>query len=205
MKDPLLQLTSAIATRLFTMTSKKSEFQGPLADLLQAAQLARHQAYIPSEHGYAGLVAEALSNAQAPGVTDIADALMTVFRELPWVYHYAHAADDDLSARIAFAELIGPDGPLIAPDSRVGFTVMAKQTQYPTHCHPAVELYWVITGNARWCTPTSDRMVPSGELVLHRSNEPHAMQTFEEPLLALWGWTGNIDAPAVYLPTAEHV
>jgi quercetin dioxygenase-like cupin family protein len=117
----------------------------------------------------------------------------------PWVYHYPRLADDDPGTRIAFAELIGPDGPLEAPDCRVGFTVMAEATTYPLHYHPAVELYWVIAGNAQWQTPTSDRIVPPGDLVLHRSNEPHAMRTFDEPLLALWGWTGEIDAPAIYL------
>jgi len=35
--------------------------------------------------------------------------------------------------------------------------------------------------------------------VLHRTNQPHAMRTFAEPLLALYGWRGDIDTPAFYL------
>lgn len=181
------------------MTSYESGIQGPLKNLLLSARCARRQAYSPPLHGYSELVAGTLSKAQASGVAAIVGSLMPVYRELPWVYHYPRSPDDDVSAKIAFAELIGPDGPLMAPGCRVGFTVMADQTLYPMHCHFAVELYLVIIGNARWYTPNSDRMVPPRELVLHRSSEPHAMQTFEEPLLALWGWTGNIDAPATYL------
>ena len=61
------------------------------------------------------------------------------------------------------------------------------------------ELYLVLGGSAKWQTPTSDRCVPPGEFVLHRSNEPHAMHTFDEPLLALLSWSGDIDAPAAYV------
>ena len=194
-----MQLTAAIAARVGRITAVDPAVQRPLANLMQSARHARHQPFNVPSHGYEELVAGALATAPASSVTDIAACLQPVYRALPWVYHYARAADDDLSARIAFAELIGPDGPLIAPDCRVGFTVMAEQTTYPMHRHPAVELYLVMTGNARWRTPTSDRIVPPDELVLHRSNEPHAMRTFDEPLLALWGWTGNIDAPALYI------
>ena len=119
---------------------------------------------------------------------------------LPWAYHYAERAGaENLASRIAFAELIGPDGPMAAPNARVGFTLIAPHTFYPIHAHPAVELYWVMSGNAEWITAGSKHVAPPGRFVLHRSNEPHAMRTFDQPLLALWGWSGDTDTPAYYL------
>jgi hypothetical protein len=119
---------------------------------------------------------------------------------LPWHYHYRPRPEaPDLADRIAFAELIGPDGPLTAPDCRIGFTLMAAETFYPMHAHPAVELYLVIAGRAQWMTPTTQRIVPPGGLVLHRANEPHAMRTAAEPLLALYGWQGDLLSPARYV------
>jgi quercetin dioxygenase-like cupin family protein len=76
---------------------------------------------------------------------------------------------------------------------------MAPDTFYPLHAHPAIELYLVIAGHAQWTTPASERIVPPGEFVLHHANQPHAMRTFAEPLLALYGWRGEIDTPAFYL------
>jgi hypothetical protein len=35
--------------------------------------------------------------------------------------------------------------------------------------------------------------------VLHRSNQPHAMRTHAEPLLALYGWRGDLETSAYYL------
>jgi hypothetical protein len=80
---------------------------------------------------------------------------------------------------------------------------MAPRTFYPLHTHPAVELYLVIAGEAQWTTPDADRIVPPGQFVLHRSNEPHAMRTFADPLLALYAWRGDLFAPAVYTKSQD--
>lgn len=200
MLDPLLQLTDGIAGHLAQLTATESTKQIALASLRQSVQNARRQSFPAPLHTYAALVSRAIESGRHSSVAGIAALFAPVHSSLPWVYHYPLRRDDeDLGSRIAFAELIGPDGPLQAPNCRVGFTVMAEHTTYPLHSHPAIELYLVVSGNAQWQTPTSDAMIPPGDLVLHRSNEPHAMRTFDEPLLALWGWTGNIEAPAIYI------
>lgn len=130
----------------------------------------------------------------------ISQALARLSGPLPWYYHYeTRPGEADLSTQIAFAELVGPDGDMDAPDCRVGFTLMAPDTLYPLHAHPAIELYFVIAGTADWRAGHTTRRVPPGELVLHRSSEPHSMRTFAEPLLALWSWSGDLDTPAYYL------
>jgi hypothetical protein len=149
---------------------------------------------------YSAILGAAVDAGREHGVAVIANALAALTAALPWHYHYAPRLDEaDLADRIAFAELIGPNAPLIAPSCRIGFTLMAPSTFYPWHAHPAVELYLVMSGHAAWATQREERIVPPGTFVLHRTNEPHSMRTFAEPLLALYGWRGDIDAPAVYL------
>jgi hypothetical protein len=148
---------------------------------------------------YSDVLASAITLGRAGPLAAIAAALAAT-SGLPWQYHYTpRPGEADLGDRIGFAELIGPDGPLIAPACRVGFTLMAPDTVYPMHRHPAIELYLVIAGHAEWATPAGGRILPPGEGVLHATNLPHAMRTFGEPLLALYGWHGDIDTPPTYL------
>lgn len=192
-------LTATIARHVGCLKSGVPDMEIALHALVAAAQSATPSTMRPAAHPYESLVARAARGGVSGPAGDIATALMAMPGPLPWIYHYLPLSDgDDLSERIAFAEVIGPDGPLFAPAARVGFTVVAEQTLYPDHSHPAVELYLVIAGHARWTTPKVDRILAPGELVLHRGNEPHAMQTFDEPLLALWGWTGDLNTPARY-------
>ena len=149
---------------------------------------------------FSAILAPAIAASHNHPAAGIAAALAALPGPLPWRYSYPPRPDAaDLADRIAFAELIGPHAPLTAPDCRVGLTLMAAEAFYPLHAHPAIELYLVISGHARWTTPEAERIVPPGEFVLHRANQPHAMRTFAEPLLALYGWCGDLDTPAFYL------
>ncbi len=149
---------------------------------------------------FSAILAVALATGSRHAATGIAAALAALPGALPWRYSYPPRPDAaDLAERIAFAELIGPRAPRTVPGCRAGFTLMAPDTFYPLHAHPAIELYLVIAGHARWTTPQAERIVPPGAFVLHHSGQPHAMRTFAEPLLALYGWSGDIDTPASYL------
>jgi mannose-6-phosphate isomerase-like protein (cupin superfamily) len=170
-----------------------------LNDALRSA-VAREHFSVTRVHDYSATLDSAIAMSAAHATNVTCREVLNVQSFLPWTYHYpARAGEETLATHIAFAELIGPDGPMSAPHTRAGFTLIAPDTSYPMHAHPAVELYWVMSGHALWETATARRIVPPGEFVLHRSNEAHAMRTFDEPLLALWGWSGDLDTPAFYL------
>jgi hypothetical protein len=144
---------------------------------------------------YGAILQAAVALGRREGLAGIA-AAVAALPALPWDYQYP---EQGLAERIGFAEVIGPDGPLDAPLCRVGFTLMAADTFYPLHAHPAVELYWVVAGRAEWSQSQTRRMVPPGEFVLHGCNEPHAMRTFAEPLLALYCWSGDVQTAPRYV------
>ena len=198
MSSSPLDVASAIARHADALSPTTGELAAVVHHLAQAARGATPRPdYTPAPSpDHSALLTTALA---AAGANPIARALAVLPASLPWHYHYAPRDDaPDLGARIGFAELIGPRGPLTAPDSRVGFTLMAPDTFYPLHNHPAVELYLVLSGTAEWIAPPSHRFAPPGALILHESNQPHAMRTTHEPLLALYAWSGDITSPAVY-------
>ena len=202
MRESLQALVRVIASTADQVNPDSNEVGTELLRLRRALRsaVARDHFVASPLHDYAAILDCALAGAKGQPLAGIGAALSAVRGVLPWTYHYeSRRGEEDLASRIAFAELIGPDGPMDAPDARIGFTLLAPRTLYPMHAHPAVELYWVLSGHARWTSGHADATVPPGAFVLHRCNEPHAMQTTDEPLLALWGWSGDIDSPAAYI------
>ena len=73
----------------------------------------------------------------------------------------------------------------------------------PTDSLCVVPRYVVLSGDSLWRHGDEGFQArPGGSYVFHPSQQHHAMQTLEEPLLALWAWTGDIvtDADWVVKP-----
>jgi hypothetical protein len=199
-------LAQAIAAHLARVPAQTTEVDQAVRHLAHAASIAqpRRDFVCVSNRDHAAILAPAIDAGLNHAAAGIAAALAALSGPLPWRYSYPPRPGDtsdapDLAERIAFAEVIGPRAPLAALGCRAGFTLMAPETFYPLHAHPAVELYLVISGHAQWITPDAKRIVPPGEFVLHQASQPHAMRTTAEPLLAMYGWRGDLDTPAYYL------
>ncbi|MDR1888798.1 MAG: AraC family ligand binding domain-containing protein [Zoogloeaceae bacterium] len=118
---------------------------------------------------------------------------------LPWRYSYETRADaPDIGERMAWAELVGPIAPFKSEKVCIGLTAIGPGLLYPAHYHPAVETYLVLFGTARWTAEGITREHPPGTLILHPSNIIHAMQASDEPLLAAYAWTGDVETLSAY-------
>ena len=150
----------------------------PACDFLDVTEAAA--AHAPTHHIVAGL---------AP--------LLNLLR---WSYSYpVHPKWPELAAHVAFAEIIGSRGLADGDGIHLGLTLMAPRTHYPMHSHPAIELYLVLSGVARWrVTGESFKPQVPGSLILHHSGIGHAMVTDAEPLLALYVWRGDLVSPSVF-------
>lgn len=198
MSQLLLDLARAIAA-FSDPTALPAEAAAEAAHLRHGAEQAQVQPnFVPGARlAHKALFFEALAGAAS---SPFVQALRAAAEHMVWHYGYpARPGEPDRSQAIAFAELIGPDAALVAPDCRIGLTLMARDTLYPMHAHPAVEIYRVIAGSAEWQTPQSARILPPGSTILHPSNLPHAMRTYNQPLLALYGWSGDIDTSPHYI------
>ena len=72
-----------------------------------------------------------------------------------------------------------------------GVLVLGPDTFYPPHRHEAEEIYLPLAGTAEWQQgedTASWRRRSPGTLIHHSSEEPHAMRTGEQPLLAMYLW-----------------
>ena len=100
----------------------------------------------------------------------------------------------EFSKRIFASELIGPNGLFESSNVRIGLLIQREHLSYPKHWHAAEELYLVLNGTAYWSTDDDPEILcPPESFVHHKSRQPHSMTTNAEPILALWGWTGDVD------------
>ncbi|WP_170603044.1 dimethylsulfonioproprionate lyase family protein [Ruegeria arenilitoris] len=98
-----------------------------------------------------------------------------------------------VAAMISVATLLGPDGPIPAPDVRLGLVYMRPNSYYPLHRHDADETYVVIAGRAIWTAGDDIRVRGEGDMIHHPSLMPHAFRTGPEGFVALWRWSGDIN------------
>jgi len=122
----------------------------------------------------------------------VLNALKPALPFLPWKYNYEPRPDmPDLGNRMGWGEILGPEAPYHDNHFCFGFTLLGENTLYPAHYHPAIELYVVLSGHAVWTLDGVSKIREPGEFILHPSNHVHSMQTKDEPLLALYTWSGD--------------
>lgn len=152
--------------------------------------------YAASAHPLVRHLPEALAGL-ARDAPELAALLGPLAEHLPWRYGYeATAAFPDLHLNMGWAEFVGPAAPWRSDDVCLGLTLIGPHSYYAPHRHPAVELYHVLTGVAEW----SSHWRRPGAFILHDSNQIHAMRTGDEPLLALYTWSGDVVSPSVWSP-----
>ncbi|PKU23359.1 dimethylsulfonioproprionate lyase family protein [Telmatospirillum siberiense] len=167
-----------------------------LAHLPDRLRASPHEPVLsPSSHPVALAVART-----AEGLPSAwAEALGALAPLLPWRFTYAPRPDaPGLGERMAWAEIIGPAAPVLNDHVGFGLTFIGAETHYLAHRHPAVELYNVVAGTARWNLEGADVARPPGSFVLHPSQAVHAMRTSDEAMLAIYSWSGDIVSPTVY-------
>jgi hypothetical protein len=71
---------------------------------------------------------------------------------------------------------------------------------YPLHAHAAEELYLTIGGAIDFRSDPKQqwRATLPGDLVHHRTHQPHEMRTTQRTSVALYLWSGEIFEPSWY-------
>ncbi len=145
-----------------------------------------------------------LEEALALGETSPAGPLNRALRPFVEGLCWRHVYDLDgslpaFSQNYAHAEIMGPPGTVPSHAMRCGLILMAPRTFYPAHFHTATELYHVLGGTARWRRGEETwASRPPGSFILHPSRMAHAMETGEEPLLALYAWHGRLEPDVAF-------
>ena len=188
-----MQDMNALSNFLATAGKK---FQTHPSDIAQGIYQALVSDLIPRQSPVveAAPVDVSLSNFLKDGRSDLISLLLHCSDLLTWREAGFGKLPEEFSKRIFASEIIGPKGIIDNPSMRVGLLFQLDHVAYPKHWHSAEELYLVLLGEAQWSVDDDSSEVRSPEnFVHHKSNQPHSMTTIDEPLLAMWGWTGDID------------
>ncbi len=107
----------------------------------------------------------------------------------------------DFMARFGCYCLIGPEAPWTSASMFAFLVYMPAHLWYPWHHHPAEELYFVLGGAGTFLRhgEPAERL-GAGGASFHASNQPHALETTDDPVLALVYWRNHFETPPVLSP-----
>ena len=115
---------------------------------------------------------------------------------LGWVQNPNYVAappSPDFLGSYGYAVLAGPGGLVASEALALGVLMLGPGIHYPTHRHPAVEIYVPLAGEAEWQKGEEPwRREPPGAVIRHEFMVPHATRTLAAPLLAAYLWRGDL-------------
>jgi hypothetical protein len=129
----------------------------------------------------------------SPETQALTQAIIDGAGHLRWQQSYnANQVDAAFLQKYGWFNLISPDGPFVSAELRLSVGIWGQGLYYPEHWHEPEEKYCVLAGGAEFMAKgRAPRMVEAGGIVHHESNQPHAMDMKNTPLLALAIWRGG--------------
>ncbi|MFN3208249.1 MAG: dimethylsulfonioproprionate lyase family protein [Roseovarius sp.] len=184
MQDPFQQFLSEMAE---TFRAEDRTCADQTAEALLTATEVMPLVNAAPEYG------AAIRDLLAGSPLSVARAALAAHDLLPWGQNpvASRVAPKD-GAVFSVVNLLGPDAPLYCPSLRAGLYYQRPNTRYGLHSHAAVETYVIIAGRALWTAGDAQRELAAGHSVHHSTYLPHACQTGEEGVVALWRWSGDI-------------
>ncbi|WP_029897582.1 dimethylsulfonioproprionate lyase family protein [Desulfohalovibrio reitneri] len=120
-----------------------------------------------------------------------ADALRAFGRLAPllrWRWGYADTPEH-LKPAFAYAEVLGPHGPVAAEHMVAGVVLLAPDTLYPDHFHQGITESYICLGGA--VSRNDDGACAPGSLLFIPPDMVHRLATGPEaPCLLAYAWTG---------------
>lgn len=115
-------------------------------------------------------------------------ALAKLAGQLFWQFGYDRMPKA-LEQKYAYAELLGPRGPVLYDDVIIGLVLFAPHTVYPPHAHTGItESYICLSGAV---SENHAGVYLPGSLILNQPQTQHRITSQEhEPALLLYAWAG---------------
>ena len=132
------------------------------------------------------------------GFTELQEQIIASAPFMKWRQIYYDDQPHIFMDRLGCYSIIGEGGPFASTEMRLFVIYMPPNLYYPWHIHPAEELYMVVSGSAvfkREYYP--DEILSEGQSMFHESNQPHAIETSDTPMLSLVAWRNHLHTPPV--------
>ena len=100
----------------------------------------------------------------------------------------------DFLNKYGFFELIGPSGHFKTTEMALYVNYLCKNAYYPWHNHDAEELYFIVSGEAKFESKNQNtEILSSTNTRLHKSFESHAITTNQKPVLSFVIWKNKFE------------
>lgn len=128
------------------------------------------------------------------------DAFVTCGAHAHWRDTYAGTGiGRDFRDRFGCYCLIGHQGPFMSARMWAWMVYLPAGLWYPWHQHPGEEMYHVIAGRAEFLRRDAAPVtLGEGQSHAHAANEPHAMRTRQDPVMALVLWRSGLGIVPVW-------
>jgi dimethylpropiothetin dethiomethylase len=134
-------------------------------------------------------LSRALDQGMLERTAPLVRALRHVAGELVWTYGYERVPPG-LLRKYAYAELLGPNGPVVSTRLILGLVLFAPRCTYPAHSHDSIsESYLCLSGVV---SEGNAGVYAPGSLLFTPPNKAHRITTGDfEPTLLGYAWTGT--------------
>jgi len=138
-------------------------------------------------------------DSEATGASALLDAARGAFTYARWTEFYRETPwSQPFLGSFATGECIGSVGRFESNAITLGLFVLGPDTLYPAHAHPAEEFYIVVAGEAEFQKGAKSEFVNKrkDDAIFHASDVSHAIRTTSQPMLAVYGWRGQLKEPS---------
>ena len=96
--------------------------------------------------------------------------------------------------KYGFFELIGPTGHFVTTDMALYVNYLDKNSYYPWHNHEAEELYFIVSGEAKFESESEKpKILKSRDIRFHKSYEAHRITTTNKNILSFVIWKNKYE------------
>ncbi|MGI9521718.1 MAG: dimethylsulfonioproprionate lyase family protein, partial [Hyphomicrobiaceae bacterium] len=133
----------------------------------------------------------ALDNGRLQSTATLIRAIESVSDQLTWVYGYDRVPRH-LLGKFAYAEILGPSGPLVSTRLILGLVLFAPRCIYPAHSHDGLsESYYCLSGSV---SENDDGVYAPGSMIFNPPGRNHRITVdAREPCLLAYAWAGPED------------
>ena len=130
----------------------------------------------------------ALDNGRLQGTATVIRAIESIAGELDWQYGY-DKVPKGLAEKYAYAEVLGPNGPVVCTRLILGLVLFAPRCIYPTHNHKDLtESYYCLSGAM---SENDEGVYAPGSMIFNPPGRSHRITVdAREPCLLAYAWIG---------------
>lgn len=135
-----------------------------------------------------------LDNGERDRMASVVKAVEKLHHGLVWRHGY-ETMPRDFEKKYAYAEVLGPRGPVVFPGLTLGLVLFAPRTTYPAHYHQGITESYVCLSGA--VSQNDAGVYLPGSMIINMPEHEHAITTSDhEPVLLAYAWTGSPEALA---------